>query len=49
MNTGSTSGARTVKKRSWQYRLEPIDYMAIIAAAINFLVVSYIIGYWLLH
>ncbi len=38
-----------MKKQRRQIRLEPIDYMAIIAGAINLLVVSYIVGYWLLH
>jgi len=38
-----------MKKQHRQIRLEPIDYMAIIAAVINLLVVSYIVGYWLLH
>lgn len=38
-----------MRKPRRQIHLQPIDYMAIIAGAINFLVVSYIIGYWLLH
>lgn len=34
----------------WRWpRLEPLDYMAIIAAVVNLLVVGSIVGYWLLH
>ncbi len=38
-----------LKRSRRPLRLEPLDYMAIAAGVVNLLVVSYIVGYWLLH
>jgi hypothetical protein len=38
-----------MKQQKARKQLAPMDYIAIVGAGINALVICYIIGYWLLH